>query len=81
MWPWLPFLQGIQLLVALEVAGLQRIKPLKALFAISSGNTTPHGLKLLVYKAITLKTILGVHKTYHACLFFDLSLALLSQNS
>ena len=44
---------------------LQGIQPLVALLVV--------GLQ-----GITLKTVLGVHKTYHACLFFNLSLALLS---
>ena len=34
-----------------------------------------------VYMAITLKTYLYVQKTNHACLFFNLSLALQSQSS
>ena len=59
-------LQGIQPLVALLVAGLQGIKPLKA-FLLSQG---PH-----------TKNSLGVHKTYHSSLFFNLFLALLSPNS
>ena len=58
----------------------------------STGNKTPRGLSAAMslgytisswpwvvrVQGITLKTILGVRKTYHACLFFNLSLALLS---
>ena len=57
-------LQGIQSLVALLFAGLQGIKPLEP---------------SCCHKALTLKTVLGVHKIYHACLFFNVSLALLRQ--
>jgi hypothetical protein len=78
-WPGLPYLQGIQPLVALLVAGLQGIKPLEAFFAMSLGHTIPSWPWVVSLQGITLKTVLGVHKTYHACLFFNLSLALLSQ--
>ena len=90
-------------------ASLQRSEdPLVAWVAISSGNTTPHGLTccrftgnktprslpvamslghtipswpwVVSLQGITLKTVSNVCKTYHACLFFNLSLALLSQN-
>jgi hypothetical protein len=58
----------------------------------STGNKTPHGLSatmslghtipswpwVVSLQDITLKTVLGIYKTYHACLFFNLSLALLS---
>jgi hypothetical protein len=94
--------------VTLLVPCLQGNYPLVAWVAISSGNTTPHGLTccrsignktprglfaaislghtipswpwVVSIQDITLKTVLSVHKTYHACLFFNLSLALLSQN-
>jgi hypothetical protein len=76
------FSQGIQPLVALLVASLQGIKPLVALLAaMSLGHKTPRWPWVVSLQGITLKTVLGVHKTYHACLFFNLSLALLSQNS
>ena len=58
----------------------------------STGNKTPRGLLamslghtilswpwVVSLQGITLKTVFDVLKTYHACLFFNLSLALLSQ--
>jgi hypothetical protein len=61
----------------------------------STGNKTPRGLSaamslghtilswpwVVSLQSITLKTVLGVRKTYHTCLSFNLYLALLSQNS
>jgi hypothetical protein len=49
--------------------------------AMSLGHTIPSWPWVVSLQGITLKTVLGVHKTYHTCLFFNLSLALLSQNS
>ena len=49
--------------------------------AMSLGHTIPSWPWVVSLQGITLKTVLDVHKTYHACLFFNLSLALLSQNS
>jgi hypothetical protein len=49
--------------------------------AMSLGHTIPSWLWVVSLQGITLKTVLGVRKTYYACLFFNLSLALLSQNS
>ena len=48
---------------------------------MSLGHTIPLWPWVVNLQGITLKTILGVLKTYHAYLFFNLSLALLSQNS
>ena len=48
---------------------------------ISLGHTIPSWPWVVSLQDITLKTILAVHKTYHTSLFFNLSLALLSQNS
>ena len=45
---------------------------------MSLGHTIPLWPWVVSLQGITLKTILGVRKTYHACLFFNLSLALLS---
>ena len=49
--------------------------------AMSLGHTIPSWPWVVGLQGITLKTVLGVRKTYHACLFFNPSLALLSQNS
>ena len=49
--------------------------------AMALGHTIPSWHWVVSLHGITLKTVLGVRKTYHACLFFNLSLALLSQNS
>ena len=49
--------------------------------AMSLGHTIPSWPWVVSLQGITLKIVLDVHKTYHACLFFNLSLALLSQNS
>jgi hypothetical protein len=49
--------------------------------AMSLGHTIPSWPWVVSLQGITLKTVLGVRKTYHACLFFNLSLALLRQNS
>ena len=43
------------------------------------GHTIPSWPWVVSLQGITLKTVLNVHKIYHACLFFNLSLALLSQ--
>jgi hypothetical protein len=48
---------------------------------MSLGHTIPSWPWVVNLQGITLKTVLRVHKTYHACLFFNLSLALLRQNS
>jgi hypothetical protein len=47
---------------------------------MSLGHTIPSWPWVVSLQGITLKTVFGVLKTYHACLFFNLSLALLSQN-
>ena len=49
--------------------------------AMSLGHTIPSWPWVVSLQGITLKTVLGVCKTYHACFFFNLFLALLSQNS
>ena len=46
--------------------------------AMSLGHTIPLWPWVVSLQGITLKTVLGVCKTYHACLFFNLSLALQS---
>jgi hypothetical protein len=46
--------------------------------AMSLGHTIPSWPWVVSLQGITLKTALSSHKTYHACLFFNLSLALLS---
>jgi hypothetical protein len=47
---------------------------------MSLGHTIPSWPWVVSLQGITLKTVFGVLKTYHAYLFFNLSLALLSQN-
>jgi hypothetical protein len=49
--------------------------------AMSLGHTIPSWPWVVSLQGITLKTVLDVCKTYYAYLFFNLSLALLSQNS
>ena len=49
--------------------------------ALSLGHTIPSWPWVVNLQGITLKIVLSIHKTYHACLFFKLSLALLSQIS
>ena len=90
-----PCLQGNYLLVTWVAISLGNTTPRDLTCCRSTGNKTPRGLSaamslghmipswpwVVSLQGITLKTILGVRKTYHACLFFNLSLALLSQNS
>jgi hypothetical protein len=51
----------------------------RGLLAMSLGHTIPSWPWVVSLQGITLKTVLNVRKTYHTCLFFNLSLALLSQ--
>ena len=56
-------------------------KTLRGLLAMSLGHTIPSWPWVISLQGITLQIALGVHKIYHACLFFNLSLALLRPNS
>jgi hypothetical protein len=51
----------------------------RGLLAMSLGHMIPSWPWVVSLQGITLKTVFGVLKTYHAYLFFNLSLALLSQ--